>query len=248
MTNEKLVEMKNIHKSYGDVQALDGVDLSLRYKEIVGLVGDNGAGKTTLVNILNGVTEPDKGEIYYEDKKRMFSNPKEARDLGIETIHQDRMLVDDLTIWENFFLGKEVTKKVGFFNFLNEETMKKKVTELLDSLGVGVMSVGKKVSELSGGQKQAVAITRAMNFGRDLLIMDEPTASLSLKETERVLDYISGIKDQGYSGILISHLSRHVYPASDRFVILDAGEKIGEAKKDEITRKELEEIIVSGRM
>ncbi|KXA90654.1 hypothetical protein AKJ62_00365 [candidate division MSBL1 archaeon SCGC-AAA259D14] len=242
-----IAEMKNISKSFGEVQALKNVDFNVGQNEVVGLVGDNGAGKTTLIKILTGVYKPDEGEIYYKGNRVKFSSPAESRDLGIEPVHQKGTTIAEMQVWENFFLGRELRKNIGPFKFLDKEKMKQVCRETLKEIGIDI-SPEAELGNLSGGEAQSVAIGRSMYFGGELLVMDEPTASLSLKETEKVLKYIRGAKEQGYSIILISHLTRHVYPAADRFVILEKGEKIGDFEKSEITRKELEKTIVSGRL
>lgn len=242
-----LMEMKNVSKSFGKIQALKNVDFHIGDNEVVGLVGDNGAGKSTLIKILTGVYEPDTGEIYYGGKKQEFSSPAESRALGIEPVHQEGTTIDEMTVWENFFLGREIQKKIGPFSILDKNKMKEICKETLADIGIDISSDA-TLGNLSGGEAQSVAIGRSMYFGGELLVMDEPTASLSLKETEKVLKYIKGAKEEGYSIILISHLTRHVYPAADRFVILEKGEKIGDFEKREINRKELEKTIVKGRL
>ncbi|MDK2896925.1 MAG: simple sugar transport system ATP-binding protein [Candidatus Atribacteria bacterium] len=242
------VEMRNIHKSFGDVQALRGVDFTVYENEVVGLVGDNGAGKSTLVKILTGIYQPDKGEIYYRGQKIKLSSPVEAHALGIEPVHQSGATIDEIAVWENFFLGRELVRKFFFIKLLDKRQMRYITQETLNKLGIELDSVDRPMGTLSGGQRQAVVIGRASYFGGELLVLDEPTAALSLKETERVLKYIEGVKKLGHSVILISHLTLHVYPIADRFVILDRGEKIGDFPKEQISRKELEEIIVRGRM
>lgn len=246
--NIPLVEMKNIHKSFGTVQALKGVDFTVYENEVVGLVGDNGAGKSTLVKILTGVYQPDEGEIYYRGRRVKFSSPADAHALGIEPVHQSGATIDEMNIWENFFLGREITKRLLFVQLLDKKKMRRITKEMLKKLGIELDSVDRPIGTLSGGQRQAVVIGRAVYFGGELLVLDEPTAALSLKETERVLEYIENVKRLGRSVILISHLTLHVYPVADRFVILDRGEKIGDFPKEQITRKELEELIVRGRM
>lgn len=239
--------MVDIEKSFGEIQALKGVDFTVNDQEVVGLVGDNGAGKTTLINVLTGVYRPDGGETYYKGTKVEFSSPSDAIDLGIEAVHQRGALIDEFSIRENFFLGKEIVTNETI-GWINEEAMREKSREILNDLGIHVEDIDRKVKTLSGGEKQAVAIGRCIHFGGELIILDEPTASLSLKETDKVLEYIKNAKERGNTIILISHLTRHVYPAADRFVILDRGEKIGDVGKDEISRRELEQTIVSGRM
>ena len=242
------VEMKNISKRFENVQALKNVDFIVGQNEIVGLVGDNGAGKSTLIKILTGIYKPDEGEIIYEGKKREFSSPANSRNLGIEPVHQLGTTIEEMSIWENFFLGREICKKVGIFRVLDKKKMKEIAEQTLAKIGINMKSTEKRMGNLSGGERQSVAIGRAMYFGGRLLVFDEPTAALSLRETEKVLRYINGAKEQGRSVILISHLTRHVYPVADRFVILERGEKVGDHKKENISRKKLEEIIVRGRL
>lgn len=239
------VKMEDIRKSFGDVIALKGVNFEVGENELVGLVGDNGAGKTTLIKILTGILSPDQGSIVYKGEPVKFSSPKESRDLGIEPVHQEGSSIAEMKVWENFFLGREKSRG---FNILNKEEMRSTTEETLNKIGINLDSMDRKIGTLSGGERQAVVIGRAVHFGGDLLIMDEPTSGLSLKETQKVLDYVEGVKELGKSLILISHLTRHVYPAAERFVVLDKGEKIGDLEKDEVSKKELEQLIVKGRM
>lgn len=242
------VMLRGIYKSFGTVEALRGVDFIVYENEVVGLVGDNGAGKSTLIKILTGVYQPDKGEIYYRGRKIRFSSPAEARKLGIEAVHQTGATIDELSVWENFFLGRELTKKFGPVRLLDKRKMRQITRETLAIVGINLDSVDRPIGTLSGGQRQAVVIGRAMYFGGELLVLDEPTAALSIRETDQVLSYIEAVKRQGCSVVLVSHFIRHVYPVADRFVILERGEKIGDFPKEKITRKELEEIIVQGRL
>lgn len=239
-----IVEMRKISKSFDGFWALKGVDFKVNYNEIVGLVGDNGAGKSTLIKVLTGVYPPDKGEIYFEGKKRKFS-PKKARDLGIETVHQRLGLVGPMNIMENFFLGKEITKRMGPFNILDKRKMNETCKNTLKDLGIRIRSPEKqKVSTLSGGEQQAVSMGRCIHFGVKLAVLDEPTASLSIKETEKVIESIRGMKRRGLSIILISHNLSHVWPVADRFVILDHGRKVGDFKKEKTSREELRKLIM----
>ncbi len=242
-----LVKMINIHKWFGHVHALKGVDFHVNRKEIVGLVGDNGAGKSTLVKILVGAYKPDKGEIYFEGKKVNFKSPREARNMGIEIVYQDLALIDLLSISRNFFLGREPLKKLGPFNFLDHDTMRKESIKILKNLGLTrIQSPDQRVATLSGGEKQSVAIGRALYFNAKLIILDEPTASLSVKETRKVLDHVLEAKDQGASVIFITHNIYHVYEVADRFVILDHGRKIADVLKDKVDPEDIIEIIRSG--
>lgn len=239
-----LVEMKKISKSFDGFWALKSVDFKVNYDEIVALVGDNGAGKSTLIKILTGIYAPDKGEIYFEGKKRKFS-PKEVRDRGIETVHQRLGLVGPMNVMENFFLGKEITKRLGPLNILDKKKMNEICKNTLKDLGIRIRSPEKQqVSTLSGGEQQAVSMGRCIHFGAKLAVLDEPTASLSIKETGKVMGSIRGMKRRGLSVIFISHNLSHVWPVADRFVILDHGVKVGDFKKEKTSKEELRKLIM----
>ncbi|MGB9790453.1 ATP-binding cassette domain-containing protein [Thermotoga caldifontis] len=240
-----LVEMKNIWKSFGRVVALKGVDFAVGHTEVVGLLGDNGAGKSTLVKVLVGYYQPDKGEIYFEGRPVKFNSPRDAREHGIETVYQDLALVNLMPLWRNFFLGREIVRGFGPFRYLDKKKMRKIAREALSDIGISVRSVDDTVAFLSGGERQAVAIARAYHFGAKLLILDEPTAALSVGETKRVLEHILEAKKRGISVVLISHNIYHVYEVADRLVILERGEKIGDYKREEVTPKQVMELIAA---
>lgn len=243
-----LVRMVNIGKRFGSVYALTGVSLEVRPKEVLGLLGDNGAGKSTLIKILAGVFPPDEGEIYFNGERVNFSAPKEARALGIETVHQELSLVGIMSIARNFFLGREPTKKMGPIAFLDKRRMNKECKEVITEIGVRVRSPDEYVAILSGGERQAISIGRAMHFGAKLLILDEPMAALSVRETRAVLAQIVRAREEGASIMFITHNVYHVYPVADRFVMLDRGVKIGEATKENATTEDIIETIATGRM
>ncbi len=238
-----LVKLVNIHKWFGRVSALEGVDLSADYNEIVGLVGDNGAGKSTLIKILSGVYSPDKGEIRWEGKKINFSSPKDAIKLGIETIHQEAALVDKMNIMRNIFIGREPVIRLGPMGWLNMKKMASESMRALEGVALYLRSPQALVEELSGGQRQGVAIARAMYFKTKLLILDEPTNNLSVKESKRILRSVTELKEQGISSIFITHNLYHVYPIADRIVVLSHGKKVGEFKKEETSIDDLTELI-----
>ena len=240
-----LVEMKGIVKNFGKVQALKGVDFCVGEREVVGLLGDNGAGKSTLIKILVGYYQPDEGEIYFEGKKVNFKSPWDSRRLGIETVYQDLALVNLMPLWRNFFLGRELKKRVLGIEMLDVSRMKKLSLEYLKTVGINLRSANETVAFLSGGERQAVAIARALYFGAKLLILDEPTAALSVGETRRVLELISETKKKGISVIFITHNIYHVYEVADRLVILEKGEKIGDYRKEEVTPEMVMDIIAS---
>ncbi len=246
--NNFLVKMVGINKCFGIVEALKDVDFNVKRQEVVGLVGDNGAGKSTLIKILTGVCPPDRGEIYFEGKKENIDSPKKARDMGIETVYQNLALIDLLSISRNFFLGREPTKKfAGFCNFLDKKKIDEISERALKNVGIKVRDVDEEVSILSGGERQAVSIGRAIYFGAKLLVLDEPTAALSIKESHKVLDYVTSAKERGLSVIFITHNIYHVYSVADRFAILEHGEKLGDFNKDEISAEDIIEIIRTGK-
>lgn len=244
--NPPLVQMVQISKKFGTVQALTGVDFTVHRQEVVGLVGDNGAGKSTLIKILTGVYPPDSGEIYFEGKKIQITSPKQARDLGIETVYQDLALIPLMSIARNFFLGREPVKKYGPVTLLDTRRMATTVQRVLGDIGIGIRSPDEPVASLSGGERQSVAIGRALHFGAKLLILDEPTSALSVRETHRVLDHVLEAKERGLSVIFITHNIYHVYSVADRFTILERGRKVAEFLKSDVCAEDIIEIIRCG--
>lgn len=241
-----LVEMKGIHKAFGSVVALQGVNFTVEENEIVGLIGDNGAGKSTLIKILSGVFPPTKGEIYIKGQK---INPREysvrkGHELGIETVFQEQALGTLQTVWRNLFVGREITNRFGFINIARaRQEAERMVRDLFKFKGAGV-SADSRVSVLSGGERQGVAIGRAMYFNADLVILDEPTRALSVKEVNKVLDFIRKLKKSGKACVYISHTIANIYSVSDRFVILDRGQVVAKYKQDEISEAELNNVLI----
>lgn len=247
MGEQPLLLMKGIVKRFGHVEALRGVDFHVNRAEIVGLVGDNGAGKSTLVKIVVGVYQPDEGEIYFEGKRVQFRSPREAREAGIEIVYQHLALIDLLSISRNIFLGREPVKKIGPLTILDKHRMREESLRILRDIGLRrIRTPEERVAKLSGGERQSVAIGRAMHFNAKLLILDEPTAALSVRETRRVLDHILEVKKQGVSVIFITHNIYHVYEVADRIVVLDHGRKIADLVKAKVTPEEVIEIIRTG--
>ncbi|MCD6400142.1 sugar ABC transporter ATP-binding protein [candidate division WOR-3 bacterium] len=243
---ENLVYMKGITKYFGKVCALDDVYFSVKPQEIVGLVGDNGAGKSTLIKILCGVYKPNNGEIYFSGRRVLFNNPKEAIEAGIETTHQDLALVDDMNIYRNIFMGRELKKSVmGFLPVLNKEMMIDRARLALENIGVHIGSVKDYVKNLSGGQKQSVAVGRATYFKAKLVIMDEPTAAMSLKETKKILELMIRLKETGSSVIFISHNVHQVFSIADKITILSHGHKIADIYTKDTTEDEISNIIMN---
>jgi ABC-type sugar transport system ATPase subunit len=227
--NTPVVEMRNIRKHFGAVQALRGIDLVLRHNEVLGLIGDNAAGKSTLMKVLSGAYIPDEGEIFIEGERAHISSPMDARRLGIEMVYQDYALANNLDIAANVFLGREVVSmKVGPIGVMDYRQMEQETKSLLSRLKIDIPSVRQKVERLSGGQRQAVAIARATAFDAKVIIMDEPTAALSVAAIDKVLDLIRELKSQGASIIIISHRLEDVYQVSDRMIVMRQGRKVSD--------------------
>lgn len=227
--NQSIVEMKGIEKNFGAVRALRGVDLTLGENEVLGLVGDNAAGKSTLMKVLSGAYIPDEGEIYIGGTQADIDGPQDSRDLGIEMVYQDFMLADNLDVAGNVFLGHEIARwKLGSLRILHKSKMEQETRRMLDRLKIDISSVRLKVENLSGGQRQAVAIGRATAFDARVIIMDEPTAALSVAAIDKVLDLIKQLKEEGASIIIISHRLEDIFQVADRVIILRHGRKVGE--------------------
>ncbi len=236
-----ILEMRNISKSFGEVQSLSNVDFRVGENEIVGLLGDNGAGKSTLIKIVTGYYRPDSGEIYFRGKKVENLTVPKARELGVETVYQERALAELQTLWRNIFLGRELSNRLGVLDIrkMKEETHRLMVDKMgYTSSAVNPDSV---IKTFSGGEKQGVAITRALYFHADLIILDEPTMGLSLQETRKLLDFVRDIKAAGKSAIFIDHNVFHVYSVADRVVVLDRGRVAGEFQTKDITLDDLME-------
>jgi simple sugar transport system ATP-binding protein len=240
----ELLQLRGVHKSFGRVKVLRGIDFDVGSNEIVGLVGDNGAGKSTLIKLITGVHRPSSGEIFYKGERITIHSVRRSRELGIETVYQERALGDQQTLWRNMFVGREIANWLGFVDVRKE----KRETERLLREHMGFTSkaidTDSTVMFLSGGEKQGIAIGRALHFNADLIILDEPTMGLSLSETQKVLDFVGDIKAQGKSAIVISHNMLQVYPVVDRFVVLDRGQIAANFPKSEVTQEELTERMV----
>jgi ABC-type sugar transport system ATPase subunit len=221
--------MRNITKHFGAVQALRGVDLMLRHNEVVGLVGDNAAGKSTLMKVLSGAYIPDGGDILIEGNKTAFASPMDARRQGIEMVYQDFALANNLDVAANVFLGREaVSTHLGPIGIMDARYMEQEAQQLLNRLKIDISSVRLKVERLSGGQRQSVAIARATAFNAKVIIMDEPTAALSVAAIDKVLGLVRELKAQGASIIIISHRLEDIYQVSDRLIVLRQGRKVSD--------------------
>src|SRR5512135_462669 len=225
-----VVELRNIKKNFGAVQALRGIDLVLHHNEVLGLVGDNAAGKSTLMKVLSGAYIPDEGEIFIEGEKAHIADTMDARRQGIEMVYQDFALANNLDVAANVFLGREVaSSRFGPISVMNKHHMEQETQRLLQRLKIDISSVRLKVESLSGGQRQSVAISRATAFDAKVTIMDEPTAALSVAAIEKVLALVRELKAQGSSIIIISHRLEDIYQVSDRLIVLRQGRKVSDS-------------------
>jgi simple sugar transport system ATP-binding protein len=249
MKVEPLVEMKGIRKNFGAVQALKGVDLTLSYNEVLGLVGDNAAGKSTLMKVLSGAYVADEGETFFEGKKVHITKPEDSRNLGIEMVYQDFALAGNIDVAGNIFLGKERTLGgLGkLLRVLDRRGMAEESRQLLGRLKIEVESVRQRVDTLSGGQRQAVAIGRATAFDAKAVIMDEPTASLSVAAIEKVLELIKQLKEHKVAVIIISHRLEDILNVSDRIMVLRLGRRVGYMENKGLTKDDLVAYIVGAR-
>jgi simple sugar transport system ATP-binding protein len=234
-----VLEAKNISKYFGTITALENVNLTVREGECLGVVGDNGAGKSTFMKVLSGLYKPSSGSLFFDGNKEILNSPKDSQNLGLEMVYQDLALAGNLPIGENIFLGREPTKKFGFLKLLDYKKIKELSEAHLDKLKIHVKSADQKVEELSGGQRQAIAIARATAFNSKIVIMDEPTAALAIKEVGKVLDLINSLKKMGVSVIIISHRMDDIFAVSDRVMALFQGTNFAESELSKTTRDEV---------
>lgn len=247
--NAELVRMENMSKTYGRVQAIRNISLSVGYGEIVGLVGDNGAGKSTLIKILVGAIQANPGgRIFFKGQQVKIEKPIDAINLGIESIYQESSLVNQLSIPRNLFLGREPMKRFGPFPYMDKTKMNEEAHALLKQIGIKRIDLNTPISNLSGGERQSIAIARAMYFEKDLIILDEPTNQLGIEEIQSVLEFVLKAREKGYSTIFITHNIHHIYRVADRIVVLRTGEKVGDMKKSETTIEKVEEIIIGKKL
>ncbi len=238
---QPILEVDGITKRFGGVTAVDNVSFPVYRGEVLGLLGDNGAGKSTVIKMICGVYQADAGEIRFEGKKLENHNPKQARDIGIETVFQDLALVDPLDIPSNIFLGREL--RTGPFGFLNKKKMAEESLKLLQRLKINIPDLSSSVLSLSGGQRQAIAIARNVYWNAKMVIMDEPTAALGVRERSNVLEIIRTLREQGVTIILISHNMDDVFAVTDRMVIMRRGQKKAELVTKETTKEHVVGII-----
>ncbi len=236
-----LLEARSVSKYFGAVTALRDVNLQLWPGEVLGVVGDNGAGKSTLMKVLSGLYPPSKGSLFFDGKKVQFHSPRDARNLGIEMVYQDLALAGNMNIAENIYLGREPKRKFlgGLVSLFDHKLGLQMAKDHLDNLKIQVKSVEQKVEELSGGQRQAVAIARSIAFQAHVVIMDEPTAALAIKEVGKVLDMIVGLKDRGISVVIISHRMDDIFYVCDRVMALYHGANFSESYLKDTSRSEV---------
>lgn len=234
-----LLQARSITKRFGALEALADVDVDIHAGEVLAILGDNGAGKSTFIKILSGAYEPSAGTVLLDGAPMSFASPQDAADVGIATIFQELALLENLSIAENVFLGRELVHRVLGVPFLKRQAMKQKVAELLHSLEAHISDPDAAVGSLSGGQRQAVAISRALNLNARLVIMDEPTAALAVAETRKVLQLIRRLADGGRAVILISHNMHDVFEVADRIVVFRRGRKIAERRRSETNPEEV---------
>lgn len=247
MEIKHLVEMRDISKNFGGLRALNNVDLYLGKGEVLGLVGDNAAGKSTLMKILSGALQPDKGEIYLKGREVRYRSAKDARDIGIEMIYQDLALIRCLDVAANMFLGKELRRGLigNFFKIrIDKKRMSKETKSSLENLKIHIDSIKTDAGNLSGGQQQSISVARALHFNAKVLIMDEPTSALSIKESRKVLNLVRDFKEKGVSAIIVSHRIQDIFQVADRVMILRHGIKVEDCKITEITMDEVVKEII----
>ncbi len=245
-----LLEARSISKSFGGVQALSDVSLVLRHGEVLGLVGDNGAGKSTLIKCLSGVLAPDQGTILIDGREVQIDSPQRARAYGIETVYQGLALVDTLNVTENLFLNREKTSRIpilGRLGWLDKKGMEKDSLEVLDRLGIQIPSVRRDVVYLSGGQRQSIAIGRAIAWGRHIVFMDEPAAALGVEQAQHVVELIATLSRREVGVIFISHNMRHVLQVCTRVMVLLHGRKVAEVSAAEVSERDLVDLITGAR-
>jgi simple sugar transport system ATP-binding protein len=237
------LELKGVYKSFGGVQVLQDVDFHLEPAEVVGLLGDNGAGKSTLIKIITGYHQPDRGRLLFNGEEVHNLTVKRARDLGVETVYQERALAEQLPLWRNIFIGRNISNRLGLLDVAEMRRITEKLMTEEMGFTSAVLTPDTTVTGLSGGERQGLAIVRALHFEAQMIILDEPTMGLSLKETEKLLKFVDGIRDKGKSAVFIDHNFFHVYSVADRIVVLDRGMVAADFPKSRYTLNELMDIM-----
>ena len=245
-TYRDIVRLENVQKFFGAIQALKNINLAIGRNEIVGLIGDNGAGKSTLIKTLTGVLKPSSGRIFIRDREIDLAHYSVgmAHDLAIQTVYQDKSLGEKQPLWRNFFVGRQITNRWGFIDIDAEKQIAEEILKkAIGFRGKGI-TVDSTVKQLSGGERQGIAIGRAMHFKADLIVLDEPTVALAVKEVRKVLDFVRRIKEQGHACIYIEHNLAHVHEVADRLVVIDRGEIVSEINPKEMNVADLTEYMI----
>ncbi|SET89019.1 ATP-binding cassette domain-containing protein [Paracoccus homiensis] len=242
-----IIHMESIKKHFGNVIALNGVTFDVTPGECHCLLGDNGAGKSTFIKTMSGVHKPTAGEIFFEGKPLSFDSPREAMEAGIATVFQDLAMIPLMSVTRNFFMGREPTKGRGLTKRLDIDRANEITMEEMRKMGINLRAPDQAVGTLSGGERQTVAIARAVYFGAKVLILDEPTSALGVRQTSNVLSTIARVREQGVGVVFISHNVRHAMAVGDRFTVLNRGQTLGTAVKGEITSAELQDLMAGGQ-
>jgi len=244
---DPIIRMTNIEKHFGSVIALAGVSVDVFAGECHCLLGDNGAGKSTFIKTMSGVHQPTAGEIYFEGQPMNFADPRDAITAGIATVHQHLAMIPLMSVSRNFFMGNEPEKKIGPFRFFDHDYANGVTMEAMKKMGINLRGPDQAVGTLSGGERQTVAISRAVHFGAKVLILDEPTSALGVRQTSNVLATIDKVRKQGIGVVFITHNVRHAMAVGDRFTVLNRGKTLGTAMKGEINQEELQDLMAGGQ-
>ena len=242
-----IVRLEGVEKYFGAVRALSHIDLAIGRNEIVGLIGDNGAGKSTLIKVMTGVLKPSSGRLFIRDRELDLADysVRMAHELSIETVYQDKSLGEKQPLWRNFFVGRQITNRFGFIKVREQKRIASEILlKTIGFRGVGI-TVDSTVKQLSGGERQGIAIGRAMHFNSDLIVLDEPTVALAVKEVRKVLDFVRRIKASGRACVYIEHNLAHVHEVADRLVVLDRGRVVSEISPKDMTVPELTEYLIA---
>ena len=242
-----IVEMKGIEKHFGPVIALNGVSFDVRPGECHCLLGDNGAGKSTFIKTMSGVHKPTRGEILFEGRPMSFDSPRDAMEAGIATVYQDLAMIPLMSVTRNFWMGREPVRRVGPLKFMDFKTANEVTMEEMRKMGINLRSPDQAVGTLSGGERQTVAIARAVHFGAKVLILDEPTSALGVRQTANVLATIDKVRKSGIGIVFITHNVRHAMAVGDRFTVLNRGKTLGTAQRGQITPEELQDLMAGGQ-
>ncbi|MEX0317820.1 MAG: ATP-binding cassette domain-containing protein [Ruegeria sp.] len=245
--SEPIIQMKNIEKHFGSVIALAGVSVDVFGGECHCLLGDNGAGKSTFIKTMSGVHKPTAGEIFFEGHPMSFADPRDAIAAGIATVHQHLAMIPLMSVSRNFFMGNEPVKSVGPLKFFDHDYANRVTMEEMRKMGINLRGPDQAVGTLSGGERQTVAIARAVHFGAKVLILDEPTSALGVRQTSNVLATIDKVRKQGIGVVFITHNVRHAMAVGDRFTVLNRGKTLGTAMKGEIEHEELQDMMAGGQ-